>query len=276
MKILLFGHKGQVGQALTRALPPTYQLAVTDIDITNDDQLREIIIHNSPDIIINAAAYTNVDGAEDNIDLAFKTNAHAPRVMAEVAKQKDILLIHYSTDYVFDGAGDTPWLETDTPAPLNQYGRSKLEGEEYVTQSGCRHFIFRTSWVYGIGGQNFIQKILQLLNERDEIKIVSDQIGAPTSARFIAEATYHAIQQQGKNGLYHLCCAGETSWYDYARLIMATHIPTSTCRITPILSENYPQKAVRPLNSRLNCSRFLTHFDFPIPSWNQEYLKNTV
>lgn len=272
MKILLFGHQGQIGSALTNALHASDNIMTSDIDISDEGAIRDAIFSTAPDVIINSAAYTNVDASEDNVETAFQINANAPHVMAEAAKQNNILFVHYSTDYVYDGGGQTPWVETDTANPLNVYGQSKLKGDDHVTASGCRHLIFRTSWVYNKTHDNFATKILKLSHEREAINVISDQIGAPTSARFIAEATFHAINQKTKAGLYHLCCGGETSWFEYAELIIKTHNPTSTCRITPVLSKDYEQKARRPLNSRLNCDKFAQDFGLSIPDWNTEYL----
>lgn len=278
MKILLFGHRGQVGSALCQALPPSYSLITSGIDMTDITELRDIIISNMPDIIINAAAYTNVDGAEDNPRKAFETNALAPRIMAEIANDHHIQLIHYSSDYVFDGSGSHPWVETDIPYPLNIYGQSKREGECHIIKSGCRHLIFRTSWVYDMTHENFVTKVIHLSRERDSLQVISDQIGAPTSARFIARATCHAIKQQtSQNGLYHLCCAGETSWYDYARFIIETqNIASKKCDVIPVSSNEYGQKARRPLNSRLDCKKFIEDFNLLIPDWKTEYLDNHI
>lgn len=274
MKILLFGHRGQVGCALRQFAPASHDLIIPDIDITQEEMVRQHISATRPDVIINAAAYTNVDGAEDHIDIAFQTNAIAPQIIAAAAKDHHSLLIHYSTDYVFDGRKDTPWNETDRPNPLNQYGQSKYQGEQAILKSGCRHLIFRTSWIYSPQGNNFIQKIIRLSQQTNQIHVVTDQIGAPTSARFIARATYHALGNPKANGLYHLCCAGETSWYDLARLIRDTHAPQSCFDIQPILSKDYAQKARRPLNSRLDCKKFQKDFFLTPPQWKTEYLEN--
>lgn len=273
MKILLFGHSGQVGSAIQQSARAEHKLILADIDMTDEHALRECILSHHPDMIINAAAYTNVDGAEDNAEIAFQTNAVAPRIMATIAKEKNIRLIHYSTDYVFNGEGTTAWTENDTPAPLNIYGQSKLDGERHIIASGCAYLIFRTSWVYDSAHDNFVTKILSLSRQKDSINVISDQIGAPTSARFIAEATYHAITKPERNGIYHLCCAGETSWYDYARLVIETDQPSSPCQVRPILSKDYPQKARRPLNSRLKCQRFIADFGLIPPDWKAECLE---
>ncbi|HAJ89662.1 MAG TPA: dTDP-4-dehydrorhamnose reductase [Rhodospirillaceae bacterium] len=274
MRILLFGHRGQLGSALMNALPASHSLISPDIDITDDVQLRNIIISTLPDIIINAAAYTNVDGAETESERAFAVNTYAPRLMAKLAKENNIRLVHYSTDYVFDGTGNRPWNERDLPHPMNIYGQSKWEGEQYIIESGCQHLIFRTSWVYGAGHKNFITQIIQMAKVKDEIKVISNQIGAPTSARFLAESTYHAIQQESGHGLYHLCCAGETSWYHYAQKIISCFVPQSGCRIIPVTSDLYAQKAQRPLNSRLNCNRFINDFGLSPPDWEAEFMLN--
>lgn len=284
MKILLFGKNGQVGTALYSHLSSFGALLALDRhgeagfcgDLSNFEGVSQTIRSFKPDIIINAAAYTAVDKAEREVDLAMLINAQAPAHLALEAKQANALLIHYSTDYVFDGSGDHAWLETDKPAPLNTYGRSKLEGERLIQASGCRYLIFRTSWVYAKQGQNFIKSILRLAQEKSTIQVIHDQIGAPTSADLIAEITVQAIQfcfKIKENNLYHLAPQGETSWYDYAHFIIeqarrhGAALPLKT--ISPILSQDYPSLVIRPLNSRLNTNKLCADLSICLPHWKK-------
>ncbi len=275
MKILIFGHTGQIGSALASVLQPSHTLITPDIDLTNDTLLTKTIKESAPDVIINAAAHTQVDAAEDHPDVAFQINAAAPSRMAEIAKDHHSLLIHYSTDYVFDGTGKIPWHEDSSPHPLNIYGQSKLAGDIAILKSGCRHLIFRTSWVYGIQNNNFIRKILSLTQTNTEIHVVSDQIGAPTSAEFIARTTALTLSRPTAYGLYNLCSSGETSWFEYACFINKIADKNSHCKILPILSEDYPQPAQRPLNSRLNCQKLMTDFGITPPHWEEGVLSAT-
>lgn len=283
MKILLFGKNGQVGWELQRALAPLGELIALDRsrdqglcgDLSHLDDIRRTIRQIKPNIVVNAAAYTAVDKAESDQALAMKINAAAPAVLAEESAAIDALLIHYSTDYVFDGRGVLPWQETDAPAPLNVYGESKLRGEQAIQASSCRYLIFRTSWVYGVRGKHFARTILQLARERSELKIVEDQIGAPTSAELLADVTAHAIrmvaQDKNKQGLYHVAAAGEISWYEYAQFIVNTALEIGerlqVRQILPILSEAYRVPAKRPLNSRLNTDKLQHAFQLCLPCW---------
>jgi len=267
MKILLFGHQGQVGSALKLALPAAYQLTKTDIDIRDTPLLNDMISDVTPNIIINAAAYTDVNGAESHLREAKTTNTFAVAGIANIAKEKNILFVHYSTDYVFDGSGQTPWVENDSPNPINAYGRTKYLGDKAIIESSCPYLILRTSWVYG-EGNNFIKKISKLIDDKEKISIVSDQIGAPTSARFLAKATYEAISKtiadKRLQGLYHICCGGETSWSNFAKSVFKDN------SFQEILSKDYPQVAMRPLNSRLDCQKFIKHFGILPPHWQDE------
>src|SRR5574340_160833 len=231
MKILLFGKNGQVGWELQRSLAPLGELVALDVDdralcgdFTNPEGLIRTVHAVAPDVIVNAAAHTAVDRAESEPELARTINAVAPAVLAQEAQRRNAWLIHYSPDYVFDGSGDRPWRETDATAPLSVYGATKLEGEQLVAQAGCRHLIFRTSWVYGARGGNFARAMLRLAQERDSIRVIGDQFGAPTGADLLADVTAHALraarQRPELAGLYHLVAAGETSWHGYASYVL--------------------------------------------------------
>ena len=286
MKILLFGKNGQVGRELQRSLPPLGSLIALDRqsqdmcgDLANLEGLAQTIREVKPDIIVNAAAYTAVDKAETESEKADLINAQAPTVLAEEAHKCGALLIHYSTDYVFDGSGSQPWLESDAPAPLNVYGASKRDGERGIQSSGARHLIFRTSWVHATHGANFIKTILRLAKERDQLTIINDQIGAPTSAALIADMTTQAIstakRKKNLEGLYHLAATGETSWHGYAQFIVSgakragIKLKTSPATILPISSDQFPTAAKRPLNSRLNTTKFEQSFGLVLPAWQQ-------
>jgi dTDP-4-dehydrorhamnose reductase len=228
-----------------------------------------------PDVIVNAAAYTAVDKAESEPELAHAVNAVAPALLAQEAARRGALLIHYSTDYVYDGAKAAPYVESDKTNPLGAYGRSKLAGEEGIRASGCDHLIFRTSWVYAARGANFLRTILRLAAEREELRIVMDQIGAPTWARLIAEATALALRQalaerrhgRFESGLFHLACAGETSWHGFASAIVAGRSGLRVKTVTPITTADYPLPAPRPANSRLDTSAFRARFGLALPDW---------
>ncbi|GIZ12456.1 dTDP-4-dehydrorhamnose reductase [Pseudomonas sp. NCCP-436] len=277
MRILLFGHSGQVGRELQRALRG-HELICPErstFDLARPDSLRPLIVRERPDLLINAAAYTAVDRAEQEAQLAFAINAEAPAVMAAACAELGIALIHYSTDYVFDGHKPAPYLESDTPNPLNIYGASKLAGERAIASSGCEHLILRTSWVYARHGHNFLLTMQRLLQEREQVRVVDDQIGAPTWAGSIAQASTELITawQQGnrRSGLYHLTCHGETSWFGFARAIgerlRAAGRPCA--EILPIPSSDYPTPARRPLNSRLD-GRCLAHdWNLRLPHWEE-------
>jgi dTDP-4-dehydrorhamnose reductase len=284
MKILLFGKTGQVGWELQRSLAPLGELIALDSassemcgDFNNPAELARTVRKIAPDVIVNAAAYTAVDKAESEADLARTVNALAPGALAEEAMRANSWLVHYSTDYVFDGSGDQPWLETDATAPLNVYGATKLEGEQLIQQSGCRHLILRTSWVYGARGGNFIRTMLKLARERDSLNIIDDQIGAPTGADLLADVTAHAIrtalQRPEVSGLYHLVAGGETSWYGYACFVIdfaaraGIDIKVARDAIQPVPSSAFPTPAKRPHNSRMDTGKLQQTFDLNLPSW---------
>lgn len=278
MNILLTGKNGQVGWELARALLPLGNVAAFDhagLDLADAAAVRRKLDEVRPDAIVNAAAYTAVDRAESEPELASAINAAAPALLAQEAARRGALLIHYSTDYVFDGAKAAPYVETDPTAPLGAYGRSKLAGEEGIRAAGCEHLIFRTSWVYGARGANFLRTILRLAAEREELRVVNDQIGAPTWARLIAEATAHALKQAMRerrdrafrSGTYHLAAAGETSWHGFASAIVAGRSGLRVKAVTPIATADYPLPAPRPANSRLDTAAFRARFDLVLPDW---------
>lgn len=281
IKVLLLGKDGQVGWELQRSLAPLGELVAfgrQEADLENPDSLRDCIRHHQPDIIVNAGAYTAVDKAESEADRARAINALAPGVLAQEARDRNAWLVHYSTDYVFDGSGDQPWRETDATGPLSVYGRTKLEGEQLILQSGCRHLIFRTSWVYGTRGGNFAKTMLRLAHERDTLSVVSDQIGAPTGADLLADVTAHAIRaaqhDPAVSGLYHLAAAGATSWHGYAQYVLelaqakGVALRVVPAQVRPIATEAYPLPARRPKNSRLDTAKFIGTFDLRLPDWH--------
>jgi len=276
VKILLTGRNGQLGWELARALAPLGELAAYDrttLDLAKPDQIAAAVRSVKPDIIVNAAAYTAVDKAESEPDAAFAVNAAAPGLLAEEAKRAGALLIHYSTDYVFDGAKEMPYVEEDQPNPLNVYGRSKLAGEQAIGDVGGRYLILRTSWVYAARGRNFLLTIRRLLREKDELRVVSDQIGAPTSAGALANATAELLR--GRNptalgearGTYHLTAAGHTSWHGFAVEIARLEGAPREIRLVPIPSDEYPLPARRPKNSRLSNEKLFRRFGVALPSW---------
>ncbi|MCW0922710.1 dTDP-4-dehydrorhamnose reductase [Pseudomonas sp. RG1] len=283
MKILLLGKNGQVGWELQRSLAPLGELVALDRhlvdglcgDVSNLESLRATIRQIKPDVIVNAAAYTAVDKAESETELADRVNGLASGVMAEEAAASGTWLVHYSTDYVFSGQGVTPWQETDAVAPVNHYGSSKLSGEQAIIASGCMYLIFRTSWVYGARGNNFAKTMLRLAKDRDTLSVIADQIGAPTGADLIADVTALAIQQVIKRpelaGLYHLAAAGEVSWHGYASLVIdfakAQGEELAVKTVSPIEATAYPTPARRPLNSRLNTQKLRDHFSLHLPDW---------
>jgi len=274
LKILLLGRNGQVGWALERSLAPLGEptaLGRAELDLADVPRLVATIRALQPEAIVNAAAYTSVDKAESERETAFAINATAPRVLAEEAKRIGALLVHYSTDYVFDGAKAVPYVEDDEPNPLNVYGASKLAGERAIAATGCRHLILRTSWVYGPRGANFMLTMLRLARERPALHVVDDQVGAPTSSIEIARATAtvlaRAAQSSNVTGLYHLAAAGETSWCGFARAILAkAEVATP---VVPIRTEDYPTAARRPRNSRLDCSRLRETFGVTLAPWEE-------
>ena len=285
MKILLLGKNGQVGWELQRSLAPLGELVALDrndaspfrADLTDPACLELAVRRVRPDVIVNAAAHTAVDRAELEPDLARAINATAPGVLARDAAAADALLVHYSTDYVFDGTGSKPWTESDATGPLNVYGRTKLEGEELVRSSGCRHLIYRTSWVYASRGQNFARTMLRLAVERDSLTVIDDQHGAPTGADLLADVTAHAlltvICRPELAGTFHVAASGETTWYGYAtHVIEAARVAGQPIRVSPsairrVPSTAYVTEAKRPGNSRLDTRKFRQTFQLVLPDW---------
>jgi dTDP-4-dehydrorhamnose reductase len=274
LKILLLGRNGQVGWELERALAPLGEITAlgrAELDLADVPRLAATVRTLQPGVIVNAAAYTAVDKAESDRDAAFAVNATAPRVLGEEAKRIRALLVHYSTDYVFDGAKGAPYVEDDATHPLNVYGASKLAGEEAIRKSACRHLILRTSWVYGPRGANFMLTMLRLAKERPELRVVDDQLGAPTSSKSIADATAtvlaRALESPRLGGLYHLAAAGETSWCGFAREILAQ--AGLATPVVPIPTEQYPTPARRPRDSRLDCARLRETFGVTLARWEE-------
>jgi dTDP-4-dehydrorhamnose reductase len=270
LRILLTGGNGQVGWELRKTLAPLGEILApgrTELDLRDAARLREAVRAANADVIVNAAAYTAVDRAESERDAAFAVNAAAPGVLAEEAKKSGALLVHYSTDYVFDGDKPAPYVEEDEPNPLNVYGASKLAGERAIAASGCRHLILRTSWVYGPRGGNFMLTMLRLARERPELRVVDDQVGAPTSSLAIARATAQVLRP-GAHGTYHLSAAGHTSWCGFARAILKrAGIATP---VIAIRTEDYPTAARRPRNSRLDCARLRADFGISLAPWEEQ------
>lgn len=285
MRILLLGKNGQLGWELQRSLALFGEVLAPDRDdaelcgdLSKPEGLQKTVRKLEPNVIVNAAAYTEVDKAESEPQLAQLINAESPNVLAQEASRFDAWLVHYSTDYVFNGKGNNFWSESDEVAPLSVYGKSKRAGEQAITASGCQHLIFRTSWVYGRHGKNFLKTMLKLGVQRDQLSVVNDQIGAPTGAELIADATAHALRQavQGSpafSGLYHLTTKGEVSWYDYALYIMEIAKQYASTQklatINPVPTSEYPTMAPRPLNSRLDVSLFETTFGLILPDWKK-------
>ncbi len=287
MKILLFGKGGQVGWELQRSLAALGDIVALDSDstglcgdFTNPEGLRDTVRSVRPDVIVNAAAHTAVDKAESEPDLARLINATTPGVLAEEAHKIGAWFVHYSTDYIFDGSGDRPWVETDSPAPLSVYGQTKLEGEQLVIAACKKHLIFRTSWVYAARGGNFAKTMLRLAQERERLTVIDDQFGAPTGAELLADVTAHAVrhvQQHAHDaGLYHLVAGGETTWHGYAKHVLDQSVqcaqPTKTLKImakevAAIPSSAFPTAARRPQNSRLNTGKLQATFGLKLPQW---------
>jgi dTDP-4-dehydrorhamnose reductase len=296
LRILLTGKRGQIGAQLAALLPSLGEVAAFDrqeLDLLNPDQLRRAIRDVQPNMIVNAAAYTSVDQAETDEKQARIINVDAPALMAEEAKRIRALLVHYSTDYVFDGSSSLPYAETDQPNPISVYGKTKLAGEEAIRAVGAPHLIFRTAWVYGTAGRNFLLTILRLATEREEMKVVHDQFGAPTWSYEIAKGTARVLQQlsqQGEEaipkfgGTYHMTAAGKTTWFEFAKMILeeASRMPrdipwfeTATKgqplvarRVTPITGEEYPTPARRPAYSVLSNSHLKQDFGLELPAWS--------
>lgn len=277
MRILLLGQHGQVSRELQRLLNSTHELTVRgreQLDLAKPELIRQQVKRLQPELIINAAAHTAVDRAESEPELAFAINATAPGMLAEAAAELDVPLIHYSTDYVFDGNQAEPYCESASTNPLSVYGRSKLAGEQAIQAVGGKHLILRTSWVYSLYGSNFLLTMQRLLQERATLNVVADQIGAPTWAGTIAQTTSQMIEQWRSGqpdawGLYHLTAQGQTSWFGFASAI-AEHLarqakPMATLK--PIASSDYPTAAHRPLNSRLDCSHLQHAWQLQLPTW---------
>ena len=290
MKILLLGKNGQVGWELQRSLAPLGNVTALDRhstdfcgDLGNLTGLRETVQRLRPSVIVNAAAHTAVDKAESEPELARLINATAPGVLAQEAHQLGAWLVHYSTDYVFDGSGSQPWVETDTPAPLSVYGHTKLEGEQLIAQHCPKHLIFRTSWVYAARGGNFAKTMLRLARERERLTVIDDQWGAPTSAELIADVTAHAIRQvlqrpagpHGEAGIYHLAASGHASWNSYAKHVLAQAAQAQPAielvakEVAPVPTSAFPTPANRPHNSRLNTAKLQSTFGLRLPPWQQ-------
>ena len=284
MKILLLGKNGQLGWELQRALAPLGELVALDrhatehgADLARPDALAATVRALQPQIIVNAAAYTAVDKAESEPELARTVNATSPGVLAQAAAEAGAWLLHYSTDYVFDGSGATARSEDAATAPLNVYGQTKLEGEAAIRASGCRHLILRTSWVYAARGGNFAKTMLRLAAEREQLKVINDQIGAPTGADLLADLSAHLITstraKPGLSGTYHAVASGSTSWHAYAQHVIefaraqGKPIKVAADQVLPIATAEYPTPARRPLNSRLANSRLQQRFGLTLPHW---------
>jgi dTDP-4-dehydrorhamnose reductase len=280
LKILLLGPNGQVGWELQRALAPLGELVIAGRELGNleqPEQLRGALRQIQPQVIVNAAAYTAVDAAESDRERAHTVNAVAPGVMAEEAAAAHALLIHFSTDYVFDGSGERAWVEADATGPVNVYGETKLKGEELIRRSGCRHLIFRTSWVYASRGKNFLRTMLRLAADKDKLSVVGDQNGAPTGAELIADITAHALRAEAHNpalsGLYHLVADGVTTWHGFARHAIETArqlgqpMRVAADAIAACRTADFPTPARRPQNSRLSTERLRDAFQLTLPPW---------
>lgn len=282
-KILLTGINGQVGNALYPKLGSLGEVIAFDrkqLDLADADAIRSLVQSIKPDLIINPAAYTAVDKAESEPDLAYAINATAPGILAQEAAKLGALLVHYSTDYVFDGSKASPYVETDIPNPLGVYGATKLAGEQAILAAGGSHLIFRTSWVYGAYGKNFLRTIIRLATERDHLKIVADQFGSPTSSESISDATISALKNwdESKNGLYHLVNTGETSWHGFAQEIVTRYselqaeknwpsLKTTVENVSGIATAEYPTPAKRPANSRMEVAKLANNLGTTLPPW---------
>lgn len=284
MKILLLGKDGQVGWQLQRALAPLGELIACgrdEADLGQPESLRRLVRQIEPDVIVNAAAYTAVDKAESDAAAARQINAAAVGVLAEEAARQQAWLVHYSTDYVFNGEKAAPYVEQDPPGPLSAYGQTKLEGERLVAQAACKHLIFRTSWVYAARGGNFAKTMLRLAREKDELKVIADQVGAPTAAELIADITALALYRVSRDanagaslaGIYHLAAAGQTSWHGYAQYVLelaqarGIELKVKAGAVQAIPTSAYPTPAVRPKNSRLDTEKLKRAFNLELPDW---------
>ncbi|KGD76015.1 dTDP-4-dehydrorhamnose reductase [Pantoea vagans] len=282
MNILLFGKNGQVGWELQRALAPLGNLIVVDRqsidycgDFENPEGVAETVRKIKPAVIVNATAYTAVDKAESEQDKARLVNSTSLKALAETAKEIGAWLIHYSTDYVFDGSGNQPWREDDATAPLNTYGQTKLEGEQAIVSNMTKYLIFRTSWVYAAKGNNFAKTMLKLAKDRESLSVINDQSGAPTGAELIADSTAHAIRvalkDQAVAGIYHLVASGETTWHAYATKVIefarAQGVELQVQTINAVPTTAFPTPAKRPANSRLNTEKFQQAFGLNLPNW---------
>ncbi|ADE13136.1 dTDP-4-dehydrorhamnose reductase [Sideroxydans lithotrophicus] len=288
-RILVTGKNGQVGWELQRSLAAFGEIIALDsdsMDLADPDAIRRTIREVRPDIIVNPAAYTAVDKAESEMELANAVNGIAPGVLAEEAKLLGAILVHYSTDYVFDGSKPAPYVESDVPNPQSVYGRTKLAGEQAVRASGCKHLIFRTSWVYGVHGGNFVKTMLRLARERNELRIVADQFGAPTWAKDIANSTATALHNWQQlawddrlSGLYHLTAAGRTNWHQFAETIIRearkydTALAAKTIAVNPIATHEYPLPAKRPVNSVLANDKVRNAFGIAMPEWQDSLVE---
>ncbi len=288
MKILLLGKNGQVGWELQRSLASLGEVLALDRhsshfcgDLSQPERLAQTVLAYRPDVIVNAAAHTAVDKAESEPDLARTLNAHAPAALAQAAAQIGAWLVHYSTDYVFNGQGEKPWQETDATGPLSVYGQTKLEGEQAIAAACAKHLIFRTSWVYAARGGNFARTMLRLAAERERLTVIDDQRGAPTGADLIADITAHAIRQvmglpeASLAGIYHLVAGGETSWHGYASHVIAQarllkpEMGLKVTEIAPVPTSAFPTPAKRPINSRLDTRKLENGFGLVLPPWQQ-------
>lgn len=284
MNILLLGKTGQVGFELHRTLSPLGTINApsrVQLDLTNPQSVADYLEHHHPDIIVNAAAWTAVDSAEGHPDEARRMNAGLPKQLATYCAEQGALMVHYSSDYVYPGNGNEPWQETSETGPLSVYGQTKLEGDEAIEQSGCEHLIFRTCWVYSARGNNFMKSMLRLAQNKTELNIVADQVGAPTPARLIAQVTALALQSNIAGGLYHLAPKGETSWHGFAQEIFrlareqGEALAMGMEDVHPISTSDYPTIAQRPLNSRMEVSKLETALNILMPSW-QSQLELTI
>lgn len=282
MKILLLGRNGQVGWELQRSLAPLGEvvaLGSAEADFADPAAVARLVTEVRPDVVVNAAAYTAVDQAESEVQQAETVNALAPGAIAAAARDVGAALVHYSTDYVFDGSGTRPWVETDPTGPLSVYGRTKLEGEQRIAAANPRHLVLRTSWVYAARGGNFAKTMLRLARERDRLTVIDDQVGAPTGADLLADVTAHALRallaDPAKAGIYHVAAAGETSWNGYARFVIGRardqgqQLKAGPEQVAPVPTSAFPTPARRPNNSRLDTARFRSAFGLVLPPWQQ-------